>query len=163
MWGRLRIILLIGTAILWAFFAYVVIDSSIIHPHKEPVLDYVIVYGIFHLPRYQFHLSGSTPKKVKCASAQIDLDKISDAALRACPTSVLRNGRAIAPKLHSAWRVRWSSRHCAKPSKTRLARPVLSRSSRVALVLLSGSRLMVVVATRRGPHSSPSALPTASL
>ena len=27
-------------------FAYVVIDSSIIHPHKEPILDYVIVYGI---------------------------------------------------------------------------------------------------------------------
>jgi hypothetical protein len=47
MWGRLRIILLIGTAILWAFFAYVVIDSSIIHPHKEPILDYVLVYGIF--------------------------------------------------------------------------------------------------------------------
>jgi hypothetical protein len=43
----LRIILLIGTAILLAFFAYVVIDSSIIHPHKEPILDYVIVYGIF--------------------------------------------------------------------------------------------------------------------
>ena len=42
----LRIILLIGTAILLAFFAYVVIDSSIIHPHKEPILDYVIVYGI---------------------------------------------------------------------------------------------------------------------
>lgn len=42
MWGRLRIILLIGTAILWAFFAYVVIDSSIIHP----ILDYVVVYGI---------------------------------------------------------------------------------------------------------------------
>jgi len=46
MWGRLRIILLIGTALLLAFFAYVVIDSSIIHPHKEPILDYVIVYGI---------------------------------------------------------------------------------------------------------------------
>jgi hypothetical protein len=46
MWGRLRFILLIGTAILLAFFAYVVIDSSIIHPHKEPILDYVIVYGI---------------------------------------------------------------------------------------------------------------------
>jgi hypothetical protein len=30
-----------------AFFAYVVIDSSIIHPHKEPILDYVLVYGIF--------------------------------------------------------------------------------------------------------------------
>jgi hypothetical protein len=43
----LRIILLIGTAILLAFFAYVVIDSSLIHPHKEPILDYVIVYGIF--------------------------------------------------------------------------------------------------------------------
>ena len=47
MWGRLRFILLIGTALLLAFFAYVVIDSSIIHPHKEPILDYVIVYGIF--------------------------------------------------------------------------------------------------------------------
>jgi len=47
MWGLLRIILLIGTAILWAFFAYVVIDSSIIHPHREPILDYVLVYGIF--------------------------------------------------------------------------------------------------------------------
>jgi len=46
MWGRLRFILLIGTALLLAFFAYVVIDSSIIHPHKEPILDYVIVYGI---------------------------------------------------------------------------------------------------------------------
>jgi len=46
MWGRLRIVLLIGTALLLAFFAYVVIDSSIIHPHKEPILDYVIVYGI---------------------------------------------------------------------------------------------------------------------
>jgi len=43
----LRIILLIGTALLLAFFAYVVIDSSIIHPHKEPILDYVLVYGIF--------------------------------------------------------------------------------------------------------------------
>ena len=32
--------------LLLAFFAYVVIDSSIIHPHKEPILDYVIVYGI---------------------------------------------------------------------------------------------------------------------
>jgi hypothetical protein len=47
MWGRLRIFLLIGTALLWAFFAYVVIDSSIIHPHKEPILDYFLVYGIF--------------------------------------------------------------------------------------------------------------------
>jgi len=47
MWGRLRIILLIGTAILWAFFGYVVIDSSIIHPHREAILDYVLVYGIF--------------------------------------------------------------------------------------------------------------------
>jgi hypothetical protein len=47
MWRRLRIILLIGTAILWAFFAYVVIDSSIIHPHTEAILDYVLVYGIF--------------------------------------------------------------------------------------------------------------------
>jgi hypothetical protein len=46
MWGRLRIVLLIGTALLLAFFAYVVIDSSIIHPHKEPILDYIIVYGI---------------------------------------------------------------------------------------------------------------------
>jgi len=46
MWGRLRFILLIGTALLLAFFTYVVIDSSIIHPHKEPILDYVIVYGI---------------------------------------------------------------------------------------------------------------------
>jgi len=46
MWGRLRFILLIGTALLLAFFAYVVIDSSIIHPHKEAILDYVIVYGI---------------------------------------------------------------------------------------------------------------------
>jgi hypothetical protein len=42
-----RIILLIGTAILWAFFAYVVIDASIIHSHKEPILDYFLVYGIF--------------------------------------------------------------------------------------------------------------------
>jgi len=47
MWGRLRIILLIASALLLAFFAYVVIDSSIIHLHKEPILDYVIVYGIF--------------------------------------------------------------------------------------------------------------------
>ena len=47
MWGRLRIILLIGTAILWVFFAYVVIDASIIHPHKEPILGYFVVYGIF--------------------------------------------------------------------------------------------------------------------
>jgi hypothetical protein len=47
MWGRLRIILLAASALLWAFFAYVVIDSSIIHPHKEPILDYVVVYGIF--------------------------------------------------------------------------------------------------------------------
>ena len=47
MWGRLRIILLIASALLWAFFAYVVIDSSVIHPHKEPILDYVVVYGIF--------------------------------------------------------------------------------------------------------------------
>jgi hypothetical protein len=47
MWGRLRIILLVASALLWAFFAYVVIDSSIIHPHKEPILDYVVVYGIF--------------------------------------------------------------------------------------------------------------------
>jgi drug/metabolite transporter (DMT)-like permease len=45
MWGRLRIILLIASALLWAF--YVVIDSSVIHPHKEPILDYVVVYGIF--------------------------------------------------------------------------------------------------------------------
>jgi len=44
---RLRIILLIGNVVLLAFFAYVVIDSSIIHPHKEPILDYVLVYGIF--------------------------------------------------------------------------------------------------------------------
>ena len=43
----MRIILLIGNALLLAFFAYVVIDSSIIHPHKEAILDYVIVYGIF--------------------------------------------------------------------------------------------------------------------
>jgi len=43
----LRVILLIGNALLLAFFAYVVIDSSIIHPHKETILDYVIVYGIF--------------------------------------------------------------------------------------------------------------------
>jgi hypothetical protein len=43
----LRVILLIGNALLLAFFAYVVIDSSIIHPHKEAILDYVIVYGIF--------------------------------------------------------------------------------------------------------------------
>ena len=42
----LRVILLIGNALLLAFFAYVVIDSSIIHPHKEAILDYVIVYGI---------------------------------------------------------------------------------------------------------------------
>ena len=42
----LRIFLLIGNAVLLMFFAYVVIDSSIIHPHKEPILDYVIVYGI---------------------------------------------------------------------------------------------------------------------
>jgi hypothetical protein len=34
----LRVILLIGNALLLAFFAYVVIDSSIIHPHKEPSL-----------------------------------------------------------------------------------------------------------------------------
>ena len=43
----LRVILLIGNALLLAFFAYVVIDSSIIRPHKEAILDYVIVYGIF--------------------------------------------------------------------------------------------------------------------
>ena len=43
----LRIFLLIGNAILLMFFAYVVIDSSIIHPHKEAILDYVLVYGIF--------------------------------------------------------------------------------------------------------------------
>ena len=43
----MRIILLIGNALLLAFFAYIVIDSSIIHPHKEAILDYVIVYGIF--------------------------------------------------------------------------------------------------------------------
>jgi hypothetical protein len=43
----MRIILLIGNALLLAFFAYVVIDSSIIHPRKEAILDYVIVYGIF--------------------------------------------------------------------------------------------------------------------
>jgi hypothetical protein len=43
----LRIALLIGNALLLVFFAYVVIDSSIIHPHKEAILDYVIVYGIF--------------------------------------------------------------------------------------------------------------------
>jgi len=43
----LRVILLIGNALLLAFFAYVVIDSSTIHPHKEAILDYVIVYGIF--------------------------------------------------------------------------------------------------------------------
>jgi hypothetical protein len=43
----LRIFLLIGNAVLLAFFSYVVIDGSIIHPHKEPILDYVIVYGIF--------------------------------------------------------------------------------------------------------------------
>jgi len=43
----MRIILLIGNALLLAFFAYVVIDSSIIHPHKKAILDYVIVYGIF--------------------------------------------------------------------------------------------------------------------
>ena len=42
----LRVILLIGNALLLAFFAYVVIDSSIIHSHKEAILDYVIVYGI---------------------------------------------------------------------------------------------------------------------
>jgi hypothetical protein len=42
----LRIVLLIGNALLLAFFVYVVIDSSIIHPHKEAILDYVIVYGI---------------------------------------------------------------------------------------------------------------------
>jgi len=47
MWGRLRIILLIASGLLLAFFAYVVIDSSIIHPHREPILDYVLVYGIF--------------------------------------------------------------------------------------------------------------------
>ena len=45
MW-LLRIILLVVAALLWAFFAYVVIDSSIIHPHKEPIFDYVVVYGI---------------------------------------------------------------------------------------------------------------------
>jgi hypothetical protein len=44
--GLLRIILLVVAAILWAFLAYIVIDSSIIHPHKEPILDYFIVYGI---------------------------------------------------------------------------------------------------------------------
>jgi hypothetical protein len=43
----MRIILLIGNALLLAFFAYVVIDSSVIHPRKEAILDYVIVYGIF--------------------------------------------------------------------------------------------------------------------
>ena len=43
----LRVILLIGNALLLAFFAYVVIDSSIFHPHKEAILDYVLVYGIF--------------------------------------------------------------------------------------------------------------------
>jgi hypothetical protein len=43
----MRIILLVGNALLFAFFAYVVIDSSIIHPRKETILDYVIVYGIF--------------------------------------------------------------------------------------------------------------------
>ena len=43
----MRIILLIGNALLLGFFAYVVIDSSIIHPRKEAILDYVIVYGIF--------------------------------------------------------------------------------------------------------------------
>jgi hypothetical protein len=43
----MRIILLIGNALLLAFFAYVVIDSSIIHSHKEPLLDYFVVYGIF--------------------------------------------------------------------------------------------------------------------
>jgi hypothetical protein len=43
----MRIILLIGNALLLAFFAYVVIDSAIIHPRKEAILDYVIVYGIF--------------------------------------------------------------------------------------------------------------------
>jgi hypothetical protein len=66
--GTLRIILLIGTAILWAFFAYVVIDSSIIHPHREPILDYVVVYGIFIYLGVNFHLSGSTPKKMNCTS-----------------------------------------------------------------------------------------------
>jgi len=43
----LRILLLIGNAVLLMFFAYVVIDSSIIHPHKEAILDYVVVYGVF--------------------------------------------------------------------------------------------------------------------
>jgi hypothetical protein len=38
----MRIILLIGNALLLAFFAYVVIDSSVIHPRKEAILDYVI-------------------------------------------------------------------------------------------------------------------------
>jgi len=42
----LRILLLIGNAVLLMFFAYVVIDSSIIHPHKEAILDYVVVYGV---------------------------------------------------------------------------------------------------------------------
>ena len=46
MWGLLRIILLVGAALLWMFIAYVVIDSSIVHPHREPILDYFVVYGI---------------------------------------------------------------------------------------------------------------------
>jgi hypothetical protein len=47
MWGLLRIVLLVANALLWVFFAYIVIDSSIIHQHKEAISDYVIVYGIF--------------------------------------------------------------------------------------------------------------------
>jgi hypothetical protein len=43
----LRIFLLMGNAVLLMFFAYVVIDSSIIHPRKEAIFDYVMVYGIF--------------------------------------------------------------------------------------------------------------------
>jgi hypothetical protein len=44
--GLLRTILLVVAALLWALIAYVVIDSSIIHPHKEAIFDYVMVYGI---------------------------------------------------------------------------------------------------------------------
>jgi hypothetical protein len=64
MWGLLRIILLIANALLWVFFAYVVIDSSIIHQHKEAISDYVIVYGIFIYLSVNFIYLVSTPKKM---------------------------------------------------------------------------------------------------
>src|SRR5262249_54589658 len=72
MWGRLRIILLIGTVILWAFFGYVVIDSSIIPSTQRTNSRLRSCVWDFHLSKCQFHLSGSAPKEMNCTSSVDD-------------------------------------------------------------------------------------------